>query len=105
MSLLACGFGSGLVASILTQPFDVIKTKVQVSTEPNQGIISAFRKVIRNGNGVRDLYSGLAPRVMRRTLMAAFTWLFYEEVGYHCVVCVILFISDYIFVFQIKKMV
>lgn len=79
--ILGCGFVSGLVASVVTQPCDVIKTRVQVNSGPNEGIMSALRGVSSNGSAIRGLYSGLTPRVMRRTMMAAFTWLFYEEVN------------------------
>ena len=91
-SILGCGFVSGLVASVITQPCDVIKTRVQVNSGPNQGIMTVLKSVTSNGTAIRGLYSGLTPRVMRRTMMAAFTWLFYEEVLYIAIIIMFLVI-------------
>eukprot|EP00054_Salpingoeca_dolichothecata_P008385 m.47766 g.47766 ORF g.47766 m.47766 type:complete len:336 (-) comp17695_c1_seq1:793-1800(-) len=76
---LTSGIGAGALASLLSQPQDVIKTRVQVSTT-HQTMVSAFFDILKT-QGVRGLYAGLAPRIMRRTFMAAVSWTVYEEVA------------------------
>ena len=66
------------MASIITQPADVIKTGVQ--TSPHAGSVKTVIDICRS-KGVRGMFAGVTPRVTRRTLMAAFTWLLYEQVG------------------------
>lgn len=36
--------------------------------------------ILLQNEGVRGLFNGMMPRMLRRTFMAAFTWAFYEEV-------------------------
>lgn len=79
MYVLSCGCVSGVCASFITQPFDVVKTRLQIGTSHNQGIMSIMMSIV-NKDGMKYLFSGLTPRVIRRTLMAAFTWMFYEEI-------------------------
>lgn len=73
----ACGVTAGLLASITTQPADVIKTSIQVRSSSSvlQAVFDVFRR-----NGVRGMFVGILPRATRKTLMAAFTWSFYEQI-------------------------
>ena len=75
-----CGVLAGVLASVTTQPADVVKTRMQLQPQAYPSVISTIAVVVRN-NGLRGLLVGLAPRATRRTLMAAFTWTFYEEVS------------------------
>lgn len=74
------GLLSGIVASVITNPIDVMKTHVQVSTN-NIGRVTVKQIVIdllsRPGGYLR-FFDGLMPRSIRRTLIAASTWTFYE---------------------------
>ena len=74
-----CGLASGLVASVITNPIDVVKTKVQVAQKSSQSRQSTIR-VIREvcAENPRRFLDGLFPRSLRRTLIAASTWTFYE---------------------------
>ena len=86
---LLCGIVAGISASVTTQPFDVVKTRMQLEPVAYQRFGATLVKTVQAG-GVRWLFTGLAPRATRRTLMAAFTWAFYEEVmsgsgGHLCV--------------------
>lgn len=74
-----CGVLSGVMASVLTQPFDVIKTRMQVNPQGYPTLYHTLHTTLRD-MGVRGLFTGFMPRATRRTLMAAFTWAFYEEV-------------------------
>lgn len=77
---LPCGLVAGLLASTTTQPADVIKTRMQVQPASFSNITNTFVATTREG-GVRSLFVGLVPRATRRTLMASFTWAFYEHVS------------------------
>ncbi|XP_042868885.1 mitochondrial glycine transporter A-like [Penaeus japonicus] len=74
-----CGVLAGLMASTVTQPFDVIKTKMQLYphkfTSFMQAIIYVHKKY-----GPQGYFKGLVPRMLRRTLMAAMAWTVYEQV-------------------------
>jgi solute carrier family 25 protein 39/40 len=63
------GATSGALSAVLTMPFDVAKTKVQVeqfrgSTSKPRGMLSVLRE-IRKGGGFPELFLGVVPRVAR----------------------------------------
>jgi solute carrier family 25 protein 38 len=74
-----CGVFSGFMASVITQPFDVIKTRMQVKPQIYPTLHATLLTTLKD-MGVRGLFTGIMPRATRRTLMAAFTWAFYEEI-------------------------
>lgn len=76
---LPCGLVAGFLASTTTQPADVIKTRMQVQPESFSNITHTIVATVKEG-GVRGLLVGLVPRATRRTLVASFTWAFYEHV-------------------------
>ena len=76
---LACGIFAGMMASIITQPADVIKTYQQVDQNNIKGVFEVLSNVVRS-NGTKGLFTGVVPRMLRRSCMAAFTWTFYEEI-------------------------
>ncbi|CAL8270835.1 unnamed protein product [Lota lota] len=71
-----CGVGAGVLASLITQPADVVKTTVQVGAQP--GTADAVRYVYTQ-HGVRGFFRGAVPRCLRRTMMAAMAWTVYEQ--------------------------
>jgi solute carrier family 25 protein 38 len=78
--LFSCGVVAGLASSIITQPADVVKTSVQTGTLPNStGFLPTVSSIYQT-RGLRAMFAGIAPRVTRRTLMAAFTWSCYEQI-------------------------
>lgn len=74
-----CGVVSGVMASVITQPFDVIKTRMQVKPQTYRTLRETLIVTIRQ-SGLKGLLTGFVPRATRRTLMASFTWAFYEEI-------------------------
>lgn len=62
------GTTSGSIASIITHPFDVGKTRLQIS-EPERGKKSRpvflFLLDIYKGEGLKSLYSGFVPRILK----------------------------------------
>lgn len=75
---LTCGLLAGGVSTVVTQPFDLVKTRVQLDSKKYPGMISAFRTVIWE-EGVRGLFTGASVRLFRKTLSSAVTWTIYEE--------------------------
>lgn len=73
------GMLSGLIASVLTNPIDVLKTNIQVdSFHRNRSLRHAVLTTLRKDNGLLRFFDGLVPRCIRRTLIATTTWTFYE---------------------------
>lgn len=84
---------AAVAATVLTQPADVIRTRMQLNLAPAAGAAAAagvaaavaprttvgmFRHIMAE-QGVRGLLSGAAPRVVKRTLQTALLWTLYEE--------------------------
>lgn len=74
-----CGVLAGLMASTVTQPFDVIKTKMQLYPHKFTSFVQAIEYVHKK-YGPQGYFKGLVPRMLRRTLMAAMAWTVYEQV-------------------------
>lgn len=76
-------------ATLLTQPFDVARTQIQLRFVPAQaGALKtpvaqltslAMLRQIGASQGARGLLAGTAPRILKRALQTAFIWVFYEE--------------------------
>lgn len=77
---LTCGVAAGVLASLITQPADVVKTRMQINPSLYPTMLSTLAYTLRE-RGLQGLFTGSMPRAARRTFMAAFTWLFYEEVS------------------------
>lgn len=73
-----CGVVAGILASLATQPADVIKTHMQVSPALYPRTSDAVRFVYAE-HGLCGFFRGAVPRSMRRTLMAAMAWTVYEQ--------------------------
>lgn len=73
---LVCGLGAGVLASGVTQPADVIKTRLQLSS--GSTLFGAVQSIAA-AEGVQGFFRGCIPRVMRRSMMAALAWTVYEQ--------------------------
>ncbi|TPX53494.1 hypothetical protein SeMB42_g00742 [Synchytrium endobioticum] len=73
------GIAAAVLSSIATQPFDVIRTRIQVRPKEYRNIIHATARILKD-EGLRAFMSGLAPRLARKPLSAAITWTIYEEI-------------------------
>jgi len=75
-------FMSGVVAAVsattLTNPFDAIKTRLQIAPGRYGNMIRAATLMLRE-EGVKSMFSGLSMRIGRKALSSAFTWTVYEE--------------------------
>lgn len=75
-----CGAFAGIMASVVTQPADVVKTRLQLFPHKYTSTGSVVFSVYKT-NGVQGLFKGLVPRTLRRTLMAALSWTVYEQLS------------------------
>ncbi|KZC05617.1 PREDICTED: solute carrier family 25 member 38-like [Dufourea novaeangliae] len=75
----SCGILAGIFASIVTQPADVIKTKMQLYPDEFKDVRSAIFRVYKK-YGALGYFKGIVPRMLRRTLVTAMAWTVYEEV-------------------------
>lgn len=83
---LVAGMLAGLMATTCTQPFDLLKTKVQLAPVAARGGGGGgggawrwLREVCRR-EGLAGLFNGMGPRLLRKSLSSALTWTVYEEV-------------------------
>jgi solute carrier family 25 protein 38 len=83
-------FGAGLVAgalaTIVTNPPDVIRTRMQVGdgptgpTGPRRGMTAVMKEVVRS-EGLAALFTlGLMPRIVKKSFQAAMTWALYQHI-------------------------
>ncbi|XP_078515312.1 mitochondrial glycine transporter isoform X2 [Lissotriton helveticus] len=73
-----CGVLAGVLASVVTQPADVIKTHMQLSPERYSWSGQAIAVIFKD-SGILGFFRGGVPRALRRTLMAAMAWTVYEQ--------------------------
>ncbi|XP_037985229.1 mitochondrial glycine transporter isoform X2 [Motacilla alba alba] len=73
-----CGIFAGILASLATQPADVIKTHMQLSPQKYHRTSQAIAFIYKDF-GLVGFFRGGVPRLLRRTLMAAMAWTVYEQ--------------------------
>jgi len=78
----AVNFSSGLLAgaacSAVSNPFDVVKTRIQLEPRKYGNMARAWRTIIVE-DGFRSLWNGLALRMSRKALSSALAWTVYEQ--------------------------
>ena len=87
----AANFIAGTVAAVgatlLTQPADVVRTRVQLglavaagggSGAARVGMLQLLRAIGRE-QGMQGLLAGAVPRIVKRTMQTALVWTLYEE--------------------------
>ncbi|KAF2640419.1 mitochondrial carrier protein-like protein [Massarina eburnea CBS 473.64] len=79
---LAAGAVSGAVAQTCTYPFDVLRRRFQVNTMTGMGyqysgIVDAICKIVQK-EGVRGLYKGIVPNLLKVAPSMASSWLSFE---------------------------
>lgn len=77
MNHLSCGLGAACLASVVTQPADVIKTRTQLNGKMTVRNAMFF---IYSREGLGGFLTGLGPRMMRRCIMSSLAWTVYETV-------------------------
>ena len=77
LSIFSCAIAAGIMASSITHPFDVIKTRMQI--ESGQSGLKSSVNLIMNQNGIKGFSAGMTPRILRRSLMAGLAWTVFER--------------------------
>jgi len=75
-------FGSGVmaagIATAITNPFDAIKTRIQLQPKRYLNMVHAGKKMVRE-DGFKSLFDGLGLRMGRKAISSALAWTVYEE--------------------------
>ncbi|KAF2456858.1 mitochondrial carrier domain-containing protein [Lineolata rhizophorae] len=75
-------FISGIVAAglgtTITNPFDAIKTRLQLMPDRYRNMAVAAKMMLRE-EGVQSLFHGLGLRIARKAMASALAWTLYEE--------------------------
>ncbi|KAK0754269.1 solute carrier family 25 member 38 [Schizothecium vesticola] len=74
----ASGVVSGVVCSVISNPFDAVKTRIQLQPEGYRNMVHATRRMVGE-EGFRALWDGLGLRMSRKALSSALAWTVYEE--------------------------
>lgn len=73
---------SGVIAAGLatsfTNPFDAVKTRLQLMPKKYRNMVNAIRVMLKE-DGVKSFFDGLALRMGRKALSSALAWTVYEE--------------------------
>ncbi|KAL2020693.1 hypothetical protein VTK56DRAFT_8089 [Thermocarpiscus australiensis] len=74
----ASGVLAGVVCSVVSNPFDAVKTRIQLQPGQYRNMVHAARRMVGE-EGPRALWDGLALRMSRKALSSALAWTVYEE--------------------------
>ena len=75
---LASSVGAAGLATAITNPFDAIKTRVQLMPREYQNMAVACTRMLRE-EGVKSFLDGLGLRMARKAMSSALAWTIYEE--------------------------
>ncbi|KAL9121674.1 MAG: hypothetical protein Q9187_001764 [Circinaria calcarea] len=79
---LSINFLSGVLAAglatAITNPFDAVKTRLQLMPGEYKNMIQAGRQMVQD-EGARSLFDGMGLRMGRKALSSALAWTLYEE--------------------------
>ncbi|KAF4556975.1 Mitochondrial glycine transporter-like protein [Elsinoe fawcettii] len=82
LSAPSINFASGVVAAIsataITNPFDAIKTRLQLMPQRYGNMVRAAKLMLAE-EGMRSMFDGLVLRMVRKGLSSALAWTVYEE--------------------------
>lgn len=69
---------AGAACSAVSNPFDAVKTRIQLQPQRYRNMWQAWYKMIAE-DGFKSLWSGLGLRMSRKALSSALAWTVYEE--------------------------
>ncbi|KAF2842448.1 putative mitochondrial carrier protein, partial [Patellaria atrata CBS 101060] len=72
------GVAAAGLATLLTNPFDAIKTRLQLMPQRYGNTVQAARMMLRE-EGLRSVFDGLGLRMARKAVSSALAWMLYEE--------------------------
>lgn len=76
LGVSGAAFSASLLASVVTQPFDMVRLRMQTrsTTDSATGIL---RSIVR-AEGVSATFRGLSLRILKRSLSGTITWTAFE---------------------------
>ncbi|CAI7624326.1 unnamed protein product [Penicillium glandicola] len=74
----ASGAAAAGMATAITNPFDAVKTRLQLMPAKYGNMVRATRLMIHE-DGMRSLFGGLGLRMARKAISSALAWTVYEE--------------------------
>ena len=72
------GVAAAGLGTTVTNPFDAIKTRIQLMPDRYGNMVQAAKKMLRE-EGTRSLFDGLGIRIARKAVSSALAWTVYEE--------------------------
>jgi solute carrier family 25 protein 38 len=66
------------VATSITNPFDAVKTRLQLMPRKYGNMLKATRTMLQE-DGLRSFFDGLGLRMSRKAISSALAWTVYEE--------------------------
>ena len=75
----SCALASSVLASLLTQPPDVVRTYIQLDQQATNRSFASASKRIYEKRGIRGFFAGFVPRSLRRVLISVMSWTIYEK--------------------------
>jgi len=72
------GVSAAGLGTTVTNPFDAIKTRIQLMPDRYGNTIQAAKKMFAE-EGVRSFFDGLGIRIARKAMSSALAWTVYEE--------------------------
>ncbi|KAJ1913192.1 hypothetical protein H4219_005312 [Mycoemilia scoparia] len=76
---LSSGMVSGITASYITQPFDMVKTRIQIQPNLYSGMFNSFVRIFKE-EGIQGFFRGISLRVLRKGIQAGISFTLYEWV-------------------------
>lgn len=76
---MGSGLLAGMTASTITQPFDMLKTRMQLKPSIYKTLAQSAKKVYLE-EGLMGFFDGISVRLIRKPLNSAISWTIYEEV-------------------------
>lgn len=72
------GVAAAGLGTTITNPFDAIKTRIQLMPDTYTNLVQTGKKMLRE-EGTRSLFDGLGIRIARKAISSALAWTVYEE--------------------------
>ncbi|KAI8324531.1 mitochondrial carrier [Martensiomyces pterosporus] len=76
---MVAGILGGLGASYITQPFDLVKTRMQLRPQEYTSVVQAFAKIFKEESFL-GFFRGISLRVLRKGIQASLVFTLYEWV-------------------------
>jgi solute carrier family 25, member 38 len=74
----ASGVFAGITATTLTNPFDAVKTRLQLLPQKYGNMLKAITLMLKE-DGIKSFFDGLGLRMGRKAISSALAWTVYEE--------------------------